>query len=132
MKLMHKLNISMNKNINSSKKDLLNNNINKFVNLILTNKPISFFQKNKVNNNNSLVHKIHISGKGYSLKNLCLQNSKISLINNIKNIKKLQLQESIKSKNSMIRNKSFLLFFVVLLQLIENHSLIYIPMELLH
>lgn len=105
MNLMHKLNISMNKNINSSKKDLLNNNINKFVNLILTNKPISFFQKNKVNNNNSLVHKIHISGKGYSLKNLCLQNSKISLINNIKNIKKLQLQESIKSKNSMIRNK---------------------------
>ena len=105
MNFMNKLNLSMNKKRTNSKKDLLNHNITKFVNLILSNKPISFFQNIKGNNNNNLIHKIHISGKGYSLKNHILQNSKISLVNNINNIKKLQIPDLSNNKNSVIRNK---------------------------
>ena len=88
----------------SSKKDLLNNNKTKFINLILSKKSISFLSNLKYNNKN-LIHKINISNKGLSLKNSCLQKSKISLANNLYNIKKIKVKDFSNYKNVKNRNK---------------------------
>ena len=95
MNLNGKFILPIKKNRTNSKRDLLNNNKIKLINLILSKKPISLLSNIKYNNTN-LSHKINFSGKRNSLKKSCIQKIKVSFennINNMNNIKKVTAQE---------------------------------------
>ena len=104
MKLSGKKHLITSKDRTCIKKELLNKNKAKLINLILSKKPISLLSNIKYNNLN-ISHKVHISEKGYSLKNTCFQKSKVKLVNNINNIKKNQAQDFSNYKTFKNRNK---------------------------
>ena len=99
-----KINLITSKDRTYSKKELLNNNKAKLINLILSKKPISLLSNLKYNNLN-ISHKVDISKKGYSLKNTCFQKTKVKPANNINNIKKNQVQDFSNYKTFKNRNK---------------------------
>ena len=106
MNINVKLNPSKDKNRTYNRKELLsNNNKIKLINLILSKKPISLFSNLKYNNI-LLSNKIHILGKRYSLKNSCIQKSKVSLDSNLNNIKKMKVQDLSNYKNLKGKKKT--------------------------
>ncbi len=103
MNLNSRLNHSKNKEQNYIKKELLNKNITKIVNLILSNKPIAF---SNLNYNNNFIHKLQITKKGYSMKDYNLKNYKNSNIKDsqkylIKDLSKQNIQNKL---NNNIKN----------------------------
>ena len=73
--------MNLNSGLHYTKKNPLNTNITKIVNLILSNQPI-FISNSKYHNN--FINKIRIMKKGYSMKNNNLKKYKSSFINDNK------------------------------------------------
>ena len=73
--------MNLNSGLHYTKKNPLNTNITKIVNLILSNQPI-FISNSKYHNN--FINKIRIMKKGYSMKNSNLKKYKSSFINDNK------------------------------------------------
>ena len=104
MNLNGKFIIPLDKNRRHSNKDLLNKNKSKLINIILSKKPISLLSNLK-SKNISISHNIHPTEKekGFSIKNSCLQKTKLGINICPNNIKYKQVQNL--SNYKINRNK---------------------------
>ena len=104
MNLNGKFIIPLDKNRRHSNKDLLNKNKSKLINIILSKKPISLLSNLK-SKNISISYNIHPTEKekGFSIKNSCLQKTKLGINKCPNNIKYKQVQNL--SNYKINRNK---------------------------